>query len=304
MSDWWERPYEGGPMVGPDWPRDLYPPDAKPGHTPSKNGDDVEAAKRALWRGGRWPGPASHFDTVYSNAFAHGKTGGNVGDSGMAGFQRQMKIQATGWCGKGANGTANAIRSARIPEGKPNAGQPLLDQTAINLIESAIKKFGKQQKSVRQAALDKAVTQIGVKESPYGSNKCKYTSWYQMVGPWCAMFCTWSFELAAQDMGRDSPAFVKGSYYAYVPYIVNDARNKRRGLSVTSSPQPGDLVCYDWDRDGEFDHVGIFEDGDAQSWKAVEGNTSTSSDSNGGEVMRRSRKSSDGSVLFVRVAEP
>jgi hypothetical protein len=89
-----------------------------------------------------------------------------------------------------------------------------------------------------------------------------------------------------------------------VPYIVSDARAGKYGLTTTSSPIPGDLVCYDWQRDGIYDHVGLFEEGDAASWRAIEGNTSTSSNSNGGQVMRRSRSRNDATVVFVRVKEP
>jgi len=300
MTKWYEKAYPGGPMAGPAWPRPLYPPDAKPGHTPSADGADVIAAKRALWRGGRWPGPASAFDDAFSNQFSHGKPGGMVGDSGIAGFQRQMKIQPTGWVG---TETANAIRSARIPEGLANAGDPLMDATCVDLIEDAIAQF-KHTGTIREKALKKAISQIGVKESPSGSNKVRYTDWYGMVGPWCAMFATWCFELAAQEMGKDSPAFVRGSYYAYVPYILSDAKAGRRGLRITSDPQPGDLVIYDWHYDSVPDHIGIFEQGSVYSFSAVEGNTSTSNNSNGGEVMRRTRGSGDADIDFVRVNEP
>jgi hypothetical protein len=80
--------------------------------------------------GGPMVGPASGFDDTYGNGFSHGK-GGNVVDSGVAGFQRQMNLDDTGWIGEK---TFNALRSARIPTGLPNAGQPLLDQIAIDLI--------------------------------------------------------------------------------------------------------------------------------------------------------------------------
>src|SRR4029077_11462310 len=116
--------YPGGPMQGPPLPRELTPG--------GPNGSDVKGWKRAIWRGGRWQGPASNFDTAFSKAFSLGKTGGQVGESGIAGFRRQMKCPPTGVIDEQ---TANAIRSARIPTGLPNAGQPLLDATAINLLE-------------------------------------------------------------------------------------------------------------------------------------------------------------------------
>lgn len=128
MSDWWERGYPGGPMIGPPLKRALYPPDAAPAHDPSSAGDDVVALKRAISRGGRWPWAT--FDSEFSIGFSHGKPGGNVGDSGLAGFQRQQGIQPTGYLGET---TWNAVRSARVPEGLPHAGEPLLDQTAVDL---------------------------------------------------------------------------------------------------------------------------------------------------------------------------
>ena len=118
--------------------RPLYPPDAAPGKKPSVNGPDVEAYKRIVWRAGRWPGPASGFDQAFSNAFSHGKSG-NVAESGVAGVQRQMKIQATGWIGQQ---TFNTLMSIRIPQGLPNAGQMACDQTAANLIQQAYTLYG------------------------------------------------------------------------------------------------------------------------------------------------------------------
>ena len=124
----YEHAYPGGPMVGPSLPRPLYPPDAV-GYEPSSEGEDVLAWKRGISRGGRWPW--QKFDSAYSGRFAHGSSG-NVRETGVAGFQRQMGITATGYLG---TETANAIRSARIPEGLPHAGEPLLDATAIKLLE-------------------------------------------------------------------------------------------------------------------------------------------------------------------------
>jgi hypothetical protein len=122
-----------------------------------------------------------------------------------------------------------------------------------------------------------------------------------MVGPWCAMFVTWCDQLS----GNPTPSFAKGSRYAYVPYIVSDARLGYNGLSVTSSPKPGDLVCFDWNWDGEYDHIGIVSVVPSSSgiFKAIEGNTSTSDNSNGGQVMERSRDRNAQGTVFVKVRE-
>lgn len=284
-------------------PRPLYFKGNPAGKPISDPGPDIKAAKRAISRAGRWPWmEGGNFSTEYTRDFALGKAGGNVSDSGVAGYQRQMNIEASGQVGEK---TYNSWRNARVPSGLPNAGQPIMDATCISLMQEAYKIYKgnptppPSTTTLRVQALNKAVTQIGVKESPSGSNQTKYCDWYGVVGPWCAMFATWCFETCG-----DSPGFVKGSRYAYVPYIVSDAQNTRYGLNVTSSPIPGDLVCYDWDGN-EYDHVGIFESGNSSSWNAIEGNTSTSNNSNGGEVMRRSRSRSQMTrVCFVRVAEP
>jgi hypothetical protein len=303
-SNWWEHPYAGGPMVKvAGFPRPLYPPDASEhGKQPSVDGPDVIAYKRTVSRAGRWPWQS--FDDTYSNGFAHG-TSGNVGQTGVAGVQRQQDLDDTGWLGEK---TFNTLRSIRVPTG-PHKGEMAMDSYSANLIDEAWELFGGNEpppppsQALRQKALANAITQLGTKESPPNSNQVKYTDWYGMVGPWCAMFATWSYETVG-----DSPSFARGSYYAYVPYIVGDARAGRRGLSTTDSPVPGDLVCYDWEFDGTYDHVGLFEawvPGGQGQFNAIEGNTSLyGSQSNGGEVARQQRSTSGQGTVFVRVAEP
>lgn len=296
---WWEKPYAGGPMVKvAGFPRPLYPPDAaKYGHRPSVDGPDVVAYKRTVSRAGRWPWQA--FDDAYSNGFAHGK-GGNVAETGVAGVQRQQHLDATGWIGEK---TFNTLRSIRVPDG-PHAGEMAMDALAADLVDEAWDLFGGSEpppstSSTRTAALEAALGELGYRESPSGSNRNKYGAWYGMDGvPWCAIFTTWAY---VQTGGSSS--FVRGSRYSYVPYIVGDARAERYGLSTTDDPIPGDLVCYDWELDSVYDHVGLFEHwtSGSSTFTAIEGNTSTSSDSNGGQVMRRTRSRSG--VAFVRVAE-
>src|SRR4030095_2697910 len=198
MAEWYEKPYPGGPMVKVDgFPRNLYPPDAqKHGKKPSVDGPDVLAYKRTVSRAGRWAW--GNFDDTFSNAFSHGKPGGNVGDSGLAGVQRQAHLDATGWVGEK---TFNLLRSIKIPQGLPHAGEMAMDKTAVDQINKAFAKFQgaepqpPSEGSVRGSALKKAISQLGTKESPAESNNVKYGSWYgQNYQPWCAMFVTWCFE--------------------------------------------------------------------------------------------------------------
>jgi hypothetical protein len=151
----------------------------------------------------------------------------------------------------------------------------------------------------RVKALAEAKKHIGVKESPQGSYKQRFCAWYGFNGvPWCAEFVSYCY-----GVGAKSKAFVKGSRYAYVPYIVADARAGRNGLQVTRDPKPGDVVTYNWDG-GVADHVGLFKDwlsgAEGSEFHAIEGNTSVGNDSNGGEVMLRVRRIAQVET-FVRV---
>jgi hypothetical protein len=305
---WWQQPYQGGPMVKvAGFPRPLYPPDATAyNKRPSVDGPDVEAYKRTVSRAGRWPWQA--FDDSFSNGFSHGK-GTNVRDTGIAGIQLQQHLDATGWVGEA---TFNTLRSIKIPAGLPHAGEMAMDAYAASLIDEAFDCFGGSEPtpesasaSLRETALGIAIEELGYHESPSGSNLNKYGDWYGTNGqPWCAMFVTWAIVNAADELATDAGAFERAVRYSYVPYIVADARAGHYGLSTTDDPIPGDIVCYDWQWDTVYDHVGLFEYWlDGTSFSAIEGNTSAGSNSNGGEVQRRERTRSGQGTVFVHAQQ-
>lgn len=309
MTEWWESAYKGGPMAIPAayFPRPLYPPDCKD-HPPSKPGPDVEAYKITICRLGRWePWDPASWDRDFNNKFSHGRGTGNVGDSGVEGFQRQMKIDPTGNIGQTS---FNTLASCRVPEGRPHAGEMAMTPNAVNLLGEAFQIYGgkaeppapKPSESTRERALAGALEWLGYHET--GNNDNHFGVWYGMnYQPWCAMAVTHWFEIE----GGGSPSFSRGAAYSYCPYVYNDARADRGGLSVTTSPIPGDVVLFDWSWDGVYDHIGLFIDGSSSSFESVEGNTSPDSggsQSNGGEVCRKHRRSTDAKITFVRVEEP
>lgn len=161
--------------------------------------------------------------------------------------------------------------------------------------------------SVGQRMLSEALTHLGTRESPPGSNEVLFSRWYGLVGSWCAMFVSFCG-------AKFSSVFKKGVHYAYVPYIVADARAGRNNLRVVhpSEVRPGDIVCYDWpgESPGLADHTGLFEKWEDEArgnFSAIEGNTSapndtTGSQSDGGGVFRRDRNT-DLVQVFVRVTK-
>ena len=141
--------------------------------------------------------------------------------------------------------------------------------------------------------LDIARSQIGVKEHPAGSNCVKYnTAFYDTVVydglwgctfPWCVTFLWWVFRAAdASDLffggGRTANCGTLADYYAEHGQIVH-------------SYKPGDILFFDFGTGGHgYDHVGLCaavnKDG---TFDVIEGNTSLTSQDNGGSVMLRKR---------------
>lgn len=96
--------------------------------------------------------------------------------------------------------------------------------------------------------------------------------------PYCAMLITWLF----RQLGSTPP----GGDFAYCPDGIRAM--KRLGLEVQKTQaQPGDLVFFDWGKDGESDHVGIVEANNGNYLLTIEGNTTTRGVS--GTVARRQR---------------
>jgi hypothetical protein len=134
------------------------------------------------------------------------------------------------------------------------------------------------------AILDIARSQIGIKEAPPGSNRVKYCTWYGLTGPWCAMFTSWVY----QEAGYPLPVIQIGapSGAAYCPYIESFARKHGQWHS---KPSPGDLALFHFGKK-EAVHIGIVETVSGANFTCIEGNTSVSSNDNGGAVMRRNRQ--------------
>lgn len=105
--------------------------------------------------------------------------------------------------------------------------------------------------------------------------------------PYCAMFVTWTFH----QLGTTPP----GGDFAYCPYGIRAM--KRLGLEVQKTrAQPGDLVFFDWGKDGESDHVGIVEANNGKHLTTIEGNTTFRGYS--GAVARRTRNFQDVCNVF------
>lgn len=129
-----------------------------------------------------------------------------------------------------------------------------------------------------------ARAEIGTKESPANSNKVKYNTWYygrEVSGsayPWCMVFVQWVFAKAGVAVPVKT---------ASCGALLTAAKSK--GQAVYSGYKPGDVVIYDFDGNGSTDHCGIVEKVSGSTIVAIEGNTGSGSDADGGQVQQRTR---------------
>ena len=145
-----------------------------------------------------------------------------------------------------------------------------------------------------QEILNKARAELGVAEFPSNSNNVKYNTWFygrKVNGasyPWCCVFISWLF--------KDNPTLCKRSASCADLLAWFEKQGK-----VVKSPKPGDIVFFKYSTNARrTNHVGIVESVSGKTITTIEGNTSVTSNDNGGKVMRRRRSSNI--VAYARPA--
>lgn len=163
--------------------------------------------------------------------------------------------------------------------------------------------------TIREAALRRALKNVGVKEQPPGSNS----------GP---LIDKWNLQACGEKAVFWCCSFVHGMF-ADVKYSLGGGASvanvlawaRPRGM-IVQRPRRGDLACFDWANKGAYsDHIGFvvrvlalrWSNGTFTGWiRTVEGNTSAQGDpsgsqSNGGGVFIRTRWIRGIGAKFVRV---
>lgn len=147
--------------------------------------------------------------------------------------------------------------------------------------------------SLREKIVAIAAAEIGYSEKPANSNRTKFGKWFGLDGlAWCGMFVSWVYDRAGAPLGRIG--YLRG--FAGCQTAV---AHFRKAGQLVSDPLPGDIVFFDFNGDGRHEHTGIYvKKLSATTFECIEGNTSLTNQSNGGQVMRRTRKLQN--VLFAR----
>lgn len=157
----------------------------------------------------------------------------------------------------------------------------------MSVLKSEIPVMGEDK---AQKILAEARKWIGTKEYPSGSNNVVFNTDYYgraVTGaayPWCCAFVWDVFRMSGL-----SELFYNGKKTAYCPTVESYYRSIGRFFDY---PQVGDLALYNWSGGKLAQHIGIVESVDGNDFVAIEGNTSVTSNDNGGSVMRRQRKRS------------
>lgn len=135
--------------------------------------------------------------------------------------------------------------------------------------------------------IERAKAEIGVHEAPPNSNNVKYNTWYYghpVAGPeypWCAVFISWLFKAEQGICPRTASCVNMLAWFEKKRQIVN-------------KPQAGDIVFFKYNTNNRrTNHVGLVVSvsDDGHTINTIEGNTSISSQDNGGKVMQRNRYS-------------
>lgn len=147
----------------------------------------------------------------------------------------------------------------------------------------------------RRDLINKAIAEIGACEVPANSNNVKYNTWFyghNVSGskyPWCMAFISWLFK-GEQSLCKKTASCVDAlSWFESKGQIVK-------------KPEVGDLAFFKFNTNNRrTNHVGLVFRLDADGIVFIEGNTSVTSDDNGGKVMYRKRKNAN-IVAFARPA--
>ena len=148
------------------------------------------------------------------------------------------------------------------------------------------------------AALGNAISQIGVMESPPGSNRGPMVDQYlKAVGAppgsfWCMAFVNWCFQQAAKDQAKDD-GFPKTAGCIDAWNRVKGASpgcivTRAQAIADPSLVRPGFVFILD--HGGGHGHTGFVKQGVGGALRTIEGNSNNTGSANGVGVFELNRR--------------
>lgn len=150
------------------------------------------------------------------------------------------------------------------------------------------------------AELDKGVREVGGENCGPRVREYLKNAGINVPAPWCAAFTYFCIDKACELHFEEPPAIeavkLKALVHAYVIYArVNKL------VVPPEMADAGDLVCFDFNRDGRYDHNG-FLSGPIRNMKfsTVEGNTNDVGAREGEKVAAKTRRYDNHVVTVIR----
>lgn len=139
-----------------------------------------------------------------------------------------------------------------------NLAKPL---PIANRLRRAYRLAHKPKPTLAQQALTYGLQFVGYRESYRNNNM--FGAYYGInFNPWCGCFVSYCYTKVGHWM-----------FWPYVPTLVGNAWSSWHGVYVVTNPQPGDLVAWDWNNNGTWDHVEMFMGFGNGTVKCLGGNT-------------------------------
>ena len=147
------------------------------------------------------------------------------------------------------------------------------------------KTYADEMKKVVSVVSDKPIVKVAMGQlGNKGGKPC--WSWYGFKNreEWCALFVSWCEDQCGYLKSEAAPKFA----------IVSDRADwfvlRDQWRLMGDTPEPGDLIFFDWEQDGARDHVGIVTAVVDDKVFTVEGNSS--------DLCRQKRYSLDDPVIY------
>lgn len=147
------------------------------------------------------------------------------------------------------------------------------------------KTYADEMKKVVSVVQDKPIVKVAMGQLGNKGGE-PFWSWYGFKNreEWCALFVSWCEDQCGYLEKELAPKFA----------IVSDGADwfvlRDQWRLVGDTPEPGDLIFFDWDQDGGRDHVGIVTAVVDDKVFTVEGNSS--------DLCRQKRYSLDDPVIY------
>ena len=147
------------------------------------------------------------------------------------------------------------------------------------------KMYADEMKNIVSVAEDKPIVKVAMEQLGNKGGE-PFWSWYGFKNheEWCALFISWCADKCGYLKSGAAPKFA----------LVSDGADwfvlRDQWRLVGDTPEPGDLIFFDWEQDGSRDHVGIVTAVVGDKVFTVEGNSS--------DLCRQKRYSLDDPVIY------